>query len=92
MISANHYDPLVPAPDTARRAHQALADSAYFRGRLGGLEFIQRGDTLIVLGAVPSFFLKQHLQEMLKGISGVARVENYVDVVSVAGLSSVRTG
>jgi hypothetical protein len=80
----------VSAPDTACRAREAVAKSAHFRGRIDRLHFVERGDALIVLGAVPSFYLKQILQELVKGISGVGRVDNQVDVVSAKGLSSIR--
>jgi hypothetical protein len=45
---------------------------------------------LTLQGRVPSFYLKQVLQTTLKGIPGVDRIDNRVDVVSAAGLSSVR--
>ncbi len=45
---------------------------------------------LTLRGDVPSFYLKQVLQSLLKDVPGVGRVDNRVDVVSVAGLSSVR--
>ncbi len=45
---------------------------------------------LTLRGSVPSFYLKQVLQSILKDVPGVRRVDNRVDVVSAAGLSSVR--
>lgn len=80
----------VSAPDTAGRAREAVAKSAHFRGRIHNLHFVERGEALIVLGAVPSLYLKQVLQELVKGVSGVGRVDNLVDVVSAEGLSSIR--
>jgi hypothetical protein len=44
------------------------------------LEFHKAGATLVVRGAVPTFYLKQLLQEALREIPGVARVDNQVDV------------
>jgi len=46
--------------------------------------------TLVLEGRVPSFYLKQVLQEQLKSVDGVRRVDNRVDVVNSTGLSSTR--
>ncbi|WP_144973440.1 BON domain-containing protein [Bremerella volcania] len=46
--------------------------------------------TLTLTGCVPSFYLKQNLQELLRDIPEVKQVVNNVDVVSSCGLSSVR--
>lgn len=53
-----------------------------------GVDF--RDGILTLRGSVPSFYLKQVLQSILKDIPGVDRIDNRVDVVSAAGLSSVR--
>ena len=45
-------------------------------------------DTLIITGRVPSYYLKQLLQEALRQVDGVNRIENRVDVISCDGLSS----
>jgi hypothetical protein len=45
---------------------------------------------LTLHGNVPSFYLKQVLQSILKDVPGIERIDNRVDVVSAAGLSSVR--
>jgi hypothetical protein len=39
---------------------------------------------------LPSFYLKQVLQTLLRDLDGVTRIANRVDVVSPTGLSSVR--
>lgn len=46
--------------------------------------------TLTLTGRVPSFYLKQNLQELLRDIPQVQELVNNVDVVSSCGLSSVR--
>ena len=46
--------------------------------------------SLTLSGCVPSFYLKQVLQEMMRGIDHVEQVHNDVDVVSSTGLSSER--
>ena len=43
---------------------------------------------LTLSGCVPSFYLKQMLQELLRGIEHVERLQNDVDVVYSTGLSS----
>jgi hypothetical protein len=40
---------------------------------------------------VPSYYMKQVLQTLLRGIEDVEQINNEVDVVSVTGLSSVRS-
>ncbi len=48
-------------------------------------------DGLLTLrGKVPSFYLKQMLQEFVRGIEHVVKIDNQVDVVCSNGLSSVR--
>jgi hypothetical protein len=44
---------------------------------------------LVIRGRVPTFYLKQLLQDALKEIEGVRRLDNRVEVVAVQGLSSV---
>lgn len=46
---------------------------------------------LILQGRVPSFYVKQVLQTVVKDIAGVEQIDNQVDVVSSTGLSSVRS-
>jgi len=46
--------------------------------------------TLILEGRVPTYFLKQALQEFLGRVPEIVRIDNRVDVVSSDGLSSVR--
>ncbi len=43
---------------------------------------------LTLRGQLPSFYLKQMLQEHLRGIEGVARIDNQVHVVSPPQYSS----
>ncbi|PQO43925.1 BON domain-containing protein [Blastopirellula marina] len=45
---------------------------------------------LVLSGCVPSFYLKQNLQELLRDIPHVHQVVSDVDVVSSCGVSSVR--
>jgi osmotically-inducible protein OsmY len=45
--------------------------------------------TLTLSGCVPSFYLKQMLQETLRDIDQVKQIDNQVNVVNSGGLSSV---
>ena len=45
---------------------------------------------LTLQGRLPTFHLKQVLQERLRDVNGVSRIDNQIDVVSSSGLSSVR--
>ena len=44
---------------------------------------------LTLQGRVPSFYLKQVAQTLLRELDGVDRIDNRVDVISSSGLSSV---
>lgn len=61
----------------------------YFRGRASQFEFVCRGEVLVVRGLVPTFYLKQVLQTLLKKLEGVRLVDNQVTVVSPDGLSGL---
>ncbi|MCC9608327.1 BON domain-containing protein [Blastopirellula sp. JC732] len=52
------------------------------------LEFVD--GTLTLNGCVPSFYLKQNLQELLRNTPHVEQIVCNVDVVSSCGMSSVR--
>ena len=44
--------------------------------------------TLTLRGCVPSFYLKQILQDLFRDVEQIDRIANEVDVVSSTGLSS----
>jgi hypothetical protein len=67
-----------------------VAQHCHFYGRADRFEFVHCDDVLTIRGSVPSFYLKQMLQSLLKNLDGVRWIDNQVDVVSSAGLSSVR--
>jgi osmotically-inducible protein OsmY len=83
------FQPTSPADDVNGRAYQMLAESYQFHGRCKGFSIVHSNGVLIVTGCVPSFYLKQVLQEILKRVDGVRRVDNRVDVIALDGLSSV---
>ena len=70
-------------------ARDLVASHGHFRGRADRFEFVHCDGVLVVQGSVPSFYLKQVLQCVLKNISGVRRIVNQVDVICCRGLSSV---
>jgi hypothetical protein len=84
-----------PRPATLERAdlsalaREKLEHHPHFRGRLSGLQFEQFGKTLRISGRLPSFYLKQLIQETLRHLPGVQNVDNDIDVVRSDGLSSV---
>lgn len=59
----------------------ALARSVHFAGR--NLRFEVHEDGVVLRGVVRSYYQKQLAQESLKAISGVPRITNEIEVVTV---------
>ena len=76
--------------DAAEQAKWIVTQHPHFRGRAITIEFVECDRLLLVHGQVPSFYLKQVLQTVLRDVAGITRIDNRVDVVSSEGLSSVR--
>ncbi|NQU24514.1 MAG: BON domain-containing protein [Candidatus Nealsonbacteria bacterium] len=72
------------------RATCRLQEHPHFRGRTSTVELEFDQGTMILTGRLPSFYLKQLLQEALRDIDGVEVIDNRVDVVCPNGLSSRR--
>lgn len=66
-----------------------IARHAHFRGRTDIFDFECRDKVLVIRGSVPTFYLKQLLQDALKQLDGIYRVDNRVDVIASEGLSSI---
>jgi hypothetical protein len=66
----------------ARRARDLVASHPHFFGRAEIFEFECSENVLVVRGRVPTFYLKQLLQDALKKLDGVRRVDNRVDVLA----------
>ena len=79
-------DPQVRVEDLV---HRKLAESGYFTCRSKEIECECHHGVLTLRGRVPSFYLKQMVQTVLKDVEGIERIDNQVDVVSSTGLSSV---
>jgi hypothetical protein len=73
-----------------QRVKGRLSQSCHFTRHWREIECGYCQGVLTLRGCVPSFYLKQVLQSILKDVPGVRRIDNRVDVVSAAGLSSVR--
>jgi hypothetical protein len=69
------------SPAAVQSARDLLARHHHFQGRVDQFEFALRGEALTVRGSVPTFYLKQLLQSLLKDIDGVGRIDNQVEVV-----------
>jgi hypothetical protein len=60
---------------------RALVEShEQFAGRGRLIEFQYQGDVLVVRGKLPTFYLKQILQSVLRDLDGVRRIDNQVTV------------
>lgn len=78
-----------PEEDVLRSVRRRIDDCQHgFIFRKVSAEF-HEGE-LILRGKVPSFYLKQNLQQLLSTIPSVSKITNQVDVISSNGLSSVR--
>src|SRR5258708_21626605 len=59
----------------------ALARSTYLAGK--NLRFEFHDDGIVLRGVVRSYYQKQLAQESLKSISGLRRIQNAIEVLSV---------
>jgi hypothetical protein len=71
-----------------RNAERAIGSHPHFRGRTNSICVECHQEALIVTGRMPSFYLKQLLQEVLRHVDGIEKIDNRVDVVCCDGLSS----
>ena len=76
--------------DVMESVKGTLSRSCHFTRHWREITCDYEDGVLTLHGNVPSFYLKQVLQSILKDVPGVERIDNRVDVVSAAGLSSVR--
>ena len=80
--------------DTAieEQAYHTVDMQQHFLRRANRFVFECEDGVLSVSGCVPSFYLKQVLQNTLRFVPGVRAVENRVTVISGHGMSSVSAG
>lgn len=88
--SHTQKDRRVVHEDVMRAVGKRLEDCRYgFIFRKVQVEFSD--GSLLLTGQVPSFYLKQNLQELFRDVPHVEDITNNVDVVNSHGLSSVRS-
>ena len=62
------------------RIRERLEDHPHFRGRTHLLQIEAIGGSVVVSGRLPTYYLKQLLQEAVRAIPDVAHIDNRVDV------------
>ena len=67
--------------DIVHEALERLGRYAHFRAHTKSISVDFREGTLVVTGILPSFYLKQVLQTILRDTRGVIRIDNRVEVV-----------
>ena len=76
------------------RIHETVRrriDGCSYKFIFGNVTWHFHEGQLTLRGRVPNFYLKQVLQELVRGIERVKLITNSVDVVSSTGLSSERS-
>jgi osmotically-inducible protein OsmY len=76
--------------DLSTLARQQLERHPHFRGRMCDIHIKHEDRNLYLTGRLPTFYLKQLVQEAVRHLPGVDFVYNEIDVVSPEGISSVR--
>ena len=66
--------------DMEQRARTMIETHSLFTGRAQLFEYQYREEVLVVRGSVPSFYLKQVLQSVLKNLDGIRWIDNQVTV------------
>ncbi len=91
MQAALARQPVTSTPDRVDlidAVREQLENHPHFRGRVEFLSIGQRGKTLYLSGQLPTFYLKQLAQELVRHIPGVHGVRNEIAVISPYGVSS----
>ena len=76
--------------DLSAIARQYLESHPHFRGRANGVCIAHEGQNLFLTGRLPTFYLKQLVQEAMRHVPGVQYVYNRIDVVNAHGVSGDR--
>jgi len=61
-------------------ARERLVRNAHFHGRANCIRIDEEDGTLVLTGRLPSYYLKQILQTVLRDLDGVSEIRNDVDV------------
>ena len=76
---------------TDRHVHEAVGrriDECAYGSIFKSVSWHYEDGRLTLRGCVPSFYLKQVLQELMRDIDHVKQIVNHVDVIISSGLSS----
>jgi|GEM_PF-4035133 len=80
--AGNHADdPAIPATDVVNNVRTLLERNPHFHAHTSEIAVELDGHTLILTGQLSSFYLKQLLQESLRNIDGIEKIDNQVNVV-----------
>jgi len=71
---------ILPEDSLVTRIRQHLEEKTCFRGRTGVLTIEISGETIVLSGRLPSFYLKQTLQESIRKVPGVRYIDNRTHV------------
>jgi osmotically-inducible protein OsmY len=74
------------ARDIEQQARALISDHSHFRGRAKNFELTYRDHVLTLRGRVPTYYLKQVLQTVVRDLDGVQSVDNRVEVIPSDGL------
>ncbi|WP_428306507.1 hypothetical protein [Lacipirellula sp.] len=81
-----------PAINSVERdVRELLSASVHFTGRIKEFTFTHVDEVLIIEGIVPTYYLKQLLQELLGKLHYIQQIDNRVEVICCDGLSGDRT-
>ncbi|HRX79099.1 MAG: hypothetical protein H6821_08995 [Planctomycetaceae bacterium] len=85
MKPLERHESRLPSP--VYEARRCLEQDLHFHNRSQTITIEPSEDGIILTGTVPTYYLKQMLQEVLRPLH--FRVENHVHVVSATGLSDI---
>jgi hypothetical protein len=71
----------LPGGELVLSVRERLELHPHFHGRTFLLAIERVKETIILSGRLPSFYLKQLLQEAVRGVPGVTDIDNRVDVM-----------
>ncbi len=70
----------LPSSTIVSSIRQLLEQHPHFRGRTSLLTIESIGGSIVLSGRLPSYYLKQLLQEAVKGSFDVTKIDNHVEV------------
>jgi hypothetical protein len=79
-IAADNEDMALSNPGIVLLVRRRLEQHPHFRGRSSMFIIELIGETIVLMGRVPSYYLKQLLQEAVMAMPGVVNVDNQVRV------------